>query len=65
MKHTLTINTLLLALPAALFADEPAPIAKPASKCPAVDVPSEPWSKPDPTALKRWQEMRFGLFINW
>jgi alpha-L-fucosidase len=31
----------------------------------AVEVPSEPWSKPDPAALKRWQEMRFGLFIHW
>ncbi|MBM3890551.1 MAG: hypothetical protein FJ388_15675 [Verrucomicrobia bacterium] len=25
----------------------------------------QPWLKPDPAALKRWQEMRFGMFIHW
>ena len=25
----------------------------------------EPWLKPDPAALKRWQDMRFGMFIHW
>jgi alpha-L-fucosidase len=24
-----------------------------------------PWMKPDPAALKRWQDMRFGMFIHW
>jgi len=23
------------------------------------------WMKPDPAALKRWQDMRFGMFIHW
>lgn len=26
---------------------------------------TEPWMKPDPAALKQWQEMRFGMFIHW
>jgi len=26
---------------------------------------AEPWMKPDPVAVKRWQEMRFGMFIHW
>jgi alpha-L-fucosidase len=25
----------------------------------------KPWLKPDPAALKHWQEMRFGMFIHW
>ncbi len=24
-----------------------------------------PWLKPDPAAVKRWQDMRFGMFIHW
>ena len=32
---------------------------------PAAEPAAEPWLKPDPAALKRWQEMRFGLFIHW
>jgi alpha-L-fucosidase len=24
-----------------------------------------PWMKPDPAAMQRWQEMRFGMFIHW
>ncbi|MCX6901411.1 MAG: alpha-L-fucosidase [Verrucomicrobia bacterium] len=24
-----------------------------------------PWLKPDPAAMQRWQEMRFGMFIHW
>ena len=27
--------------------------------------PAEPWMKPDPAALQRWQAMRFGMFIHW
>jgi len=26
---------------------------------------AEPWMKPDPAALMRWQDMRFGMFIHW
>jgi len=29
------------------------------------EEPSEPCLKPDPAALQRWQEMRFGMFIHW
>jgi alpha-L-fucosidase len=29
------------------------------------DDPSRPWLKPDPAAIHRWQEMRFGMFIHW
>jgi len=25
----------------------------------------QPWLKPDPAALRRWQDMRFGMFIHW
>jgi hypothetical protein len=25
----------------------------------------ETWRKPDPAAMKRWQDMRFGMFIHW
>lgn len=25
----------------------------------------KPWLKPDPAAMKRWQDMRFGMFIHW
>jgi alpha-L-fucosidase len=25
----------------------------------------KPWMKPDPAAMKRWQDMRFGMFIHW
>lgn len=25
----------------------------------------QPWLKPDPAAMKRWQDMRFGMFIHW
>jgi alpha-L-fucosidase len=32
---------------------------------PAAEPESEPWLKPDPAALRRWQEMRFGMFIHW
>jgi alpha-L-fucosidase len=40
----------LLLLTAAAFAAEPQP---------------ESWMKPDPAAVKRWQDMRFGMFIHW
>jgi len=42
---------------------------KPAAK--GAEIPSpkqaeaEAWRKPDPAALKRWQDMRFGMFIHW
>ena len=66
MKHAIRLATaLLLALPTALIAAEPAPADKTARNRSAVEVPSEPWSKPDPAALKNWQDMRFGLFIHW
>jgi len=26
---------------------------------------ADPWMKPDPAAMKRWQDMRFGMFIHW
>jgi alpha-L-fucosidase len=31
----------------------------------AGDPPAETWRKPDPAALGRWEDMRFGLFIHW
>jgi alpha-L-fucosidase len=39
---------------------------QPAAKAPAAkQAETEPWLKPDPAALKRWQDMRFGMFIHW
>jgi alpha-L-fucosidase len=29
------------------------------------DDQAKPWLKPDPAALRHWQEMRFGMFIHW
>lgn len=26
---------------------------------------AQPWLKPDPAAMQRWQAMRFGMFIHW
>ncbi|MBN2579072.1 MAG: alpha-L-fucosidase [Pirellulales bacterium] len=31
----------------------------------AAEEASEPWLKPDPAAVRRWQDMRFGMFIHW
>jgi alpha-L-fucosidase len=31
----------------------------------AVEPKAEPWSQPDPAAMSRWQDMRFGMFIHW
>ena len=36
-----------------------------ASVAQAADEPSQPWLNPDPAALRRWQDMRFGMFIHW
>ena len=30
-----------------------------------VEAKTAPWLKPDPAALRRWQDMRFGMFIHW
>lgn len=32
---------------------------------PKSEVKDAPWMKPDPAAMKRWQDMRFGMFIHW
>ena len=32
---------------------------------PKAKANEEPWRKPDPAAMKRWQDMRFGMFIHW
>ena len=31
----------------------------------AEDATNQPWRKPDPAAMKHWQDMRFGMFIHW
>ena len=31
----------------------------------AADTQDEPWLTPDPAAMQRWQDMRFGMFIHW
>src|SRR5512142_854698 len=32
---------------------------------PAAEEPPRPWLQPDPAALHRWQDLRFGMFIHW
>lgn len=41
------------AVTVSLAADKPDPAA------------TQPWLKPDAAAMKRWQDMRFGMFIHW
>ncbi len=37
-----------------------------AAACPAADTATNaPWFKPDPAAMRRWQDLRFGMFIHW
>lgn len=50
MKPLFACLNVLLLIGVACAQDKPAP---------------EPWLKPDPAALKRWQDMRFGMFIHW
>jgi alpha-L-fucosidase len=52
--RTLAVAGAMLMLTAAVPGAEPKPEPK-----------SEPWLKPDPVAVKRWQDMRFGMFIHW
>ena len=63
VRHLLAVCVLLLTVPT-LGAEE-----KPAAKGPGTPSPekadAEPWLKPDPAALRRWQDMRFGMFIHW
>ncbi len=40
------------------------PVLVTAAAVRAADEP-KPWLKPDPAALKHWQDMRFGMFIHW
>jgi alpha-L-fucosidase len=54
----------MLSIVATLAAAEP-PAAKAPAGSGAEAADLEPWLKPDPAALKRWQDMRFGMFIHW
>ena len=31
----------------------------------AAETNQPPWMQPDPAALKKWQDLRFGMFIHW
>ena len=63
VRHLPVVCALLLIVPV-LQADE-----KTAAKGPRTasseQANLEPWLKPDPAAMKRWQDMRFGMFIHW
>jgi len=61
----LAIFTLLVSLVPAIQAQENPAAAQPAGAQPAGEAAEEPWLQADPAALKRWQEMRFGMFIHW
>ncbi len=41
------------------------PAAKQQPTASASQPEEEPWLKPDPAALARWRDMRFGMFIHW
>ena len=38
---------------------------KPKEKKPSATGAEQPWMKPAPASVQRWQEMRFGMFIHW
>lgn len=64
MVRLLPVVCWMLSIAAALVAAEPPAVKVPASSgAEAADL--EPWLKSDPAALKRWQDMRFGMFIHW
>ncbi len=47
-------------------AAEKTALAVPASSAASAQpADPEPWLTPDPAAMKRWQDMRFGMFIHW
>lgn len=58
ISHAAAIVALLVVLPAGAAEEKPGQ-ATPAK------AEASPWLKPDPAALKHWQEMRFGMFIHW
>ncbi|MBM4094404.1 MAG: hypothetical protein FJ276_34100 [Planctomycetes bacterium] len=62
--HRLPIVLMLLLIVAPVRAAEK-PAATGSGGPSGEKADSEPWLKPDPAALKRWQEMRFGMFIHW
>ena len=57
------ICVLLLIIPALRAGETPA--AKTPETPATGQAQSEPWLKPDPAALERWRDMRFGMFIHW
>jgi len=61
---TLTISLLLLLTVSTYGAEEKLVATGPAGPSPS-QPELEPWRKPDPVAMKRWQDMRFGMFIHW
>lgn len=66
MKYITGLFTvLLLSLPAALLADDVSPAKTPTPNRSPAGTSSASWREPDSAALKRWQAMRFGLFIHW
>lgn len=62
-RHLPAVCMVLLLAPALRAAEKPA--ARGPQSPPSTGAESEPWLRPDPAALKRWQEMRFGMFIHW
>ncbi len=62
-RHLPAVCMVLLLVPALRAAEKPA--ARGPQSPPSTGAESEPWLRPDPAALKRWQEMRFGMFIHW
>jgi alpha-L-fucosidase len=64
LVRTVTAVGLLLVTVSALQAGEK-PVAKRPEGASSNQAEVEPWRNPDPAALKRWQDMRFGTFRHW
>ena len=65
VRHLPAVWVLLLIVPTLWAGENQKPAAKEGESPSSKQAGAEPWLRPDPAALKRWQDMRFGMFIHW
>ncbi len=65
VRHLPAVWVLLLIVPTLWAGENQKPAAKRPETPSSQQADAEPWLRPDPAALKRWQDMRFGMFIHW